>query len=44
MRLEYSDQQHAADEGEPVEQPQVQRIDMRQSPYLDAFVDITWFA
>ena len=34
---EYSDQQHAADEVEPIEQPQVQRIDMRQSPYIDAF-------
>ena len=34
---EYSDQQHAPDEGEPLEQPQIQRIDVRQSPYLDAF-------
>ena len=34
---EYSDQQHSADEAEPVEQPQVHRIDVRQSPYLDAF-------
>ena len=34
---EYSDQQHAADEVEPIEQPQVQRIDVRQSPYIDAF-------
>ena len=34
---EYPDQQPAPDEGEPVEQPQIQRIDVRQSPYLDAF-------
>ena len=34
---EYSDQQHAPDEGEPLEQSQIQRIDVRQSPYLDAF-------
>ena len=34
---EYSDQQHAADEVEPIDQPQVQRIDVRQSPYIDSF-------
>ena len=34
---EYPDQQPAPDEGEPLEQPQIQRIDVRQSPYLDAF-------
>ena len=34
---EYSDQQHAANEVEPIEQPQVQRIGVRQSPYIDAF-------
>ncbi len=33
----YSDQQHAADQVEPIEQPQVQRIDVRQSPYIDEF-------
>ena len=35
---EYSDKQSSApDDGEPVEQPEIQRIDVRQSPYLDAF-------
>ena len=34
---EYSDQQHAADEVEPIEQPQVQLIDVSRSPYIDAF-------
>ena len=34
---QYSDQQHAPDGGEPVEQHQVQRINVRQSPFLDAF-------
>ena len=34
---DYSYPQQAADEVEPIEQPQVQRIDVLQSPYIGAF-------